>query len=433
MPAIAAVLALLSVPRSTAAPGRTEFLEALHDGRFDAGRRLLTATPGAGAEQLFFEAFVTYWRLVFDDTDEQLQSTLDGELAAALAAAGDDGDALWSGSAHLLLAELRASQRRPLAAAYEAKKAKKLLESASLEGDAAADALFGLGTYNYVADAVPSYVKGLRALLFLPKGDRALGLSELEQAAAGSAHFRLEARTLLVTVYASKHERLYERAIDERNRLVAEFPDAIASLYASARLDLSLGRNASALSALERAERRARELDGVDPVVLRSLDLLRARAELAAFRPDRALAVALGAVASGAGLTPSIRSELEDVRAAASRDAAGVSWPRDDGGAPDFGAAAAHSDRPILALLAGDVELRAGRAQAALDWLKRADDAALSPGLQAGRAFREGQAQDLLGERELALAAYRRAASIPGFSARDGAAYYQQSPYGSTP
>ena len=34
--------------------------------------------------------------------------------------------ALFAGSSHLLLAELRASQRRPIAAAFEAKKAKRL-------------------------------------------------------------------------------------------------------------------------------------------------------------------------------------------------------------------------------------------------------------------------------------------------------------------
>jgi hypothetical protein len=57
-----------------------------------------------------------------------------------------------------------------LAAAYEAKKAKRLLESASKAGANTADALFGLGTYNYLADTVPSYVKGLRRSSSCRKG-----------------------------------------------------------------------------------------------------------------------------------------------------------------------------------------------------------------------------------------------------------------------
>jgi tetratricopeptide (TPR) repeat protein len=440
MAACAALLALAGPPTAAAERDRSEFLALLHDGRFDAARRAASRPGSAGRpDDAFFNAFTTYWRLVFDDANDGLKATLDTELDAAVAAAeraagGPDADdrALWGGSSHLLIAELRASERRPLAAAFEAKKAKRLLESAAAGGP---DALFGLGTYNYVADIVPSYVKGLRALLFLPKGDRTLGLTQLATAAATSRSFALEARLFLVTIYSSKHERLYGRAIEERNSLVAAFPDAIASSYASARLDLGLGRNDASLAQLRAAEERAVSLGDVDPVVLRSLELLRARAELASLRPDLAAATSARALATGLGLGPSIQKQLGDVHAAASREAEGIAWPpipiREAGqDAAVFAALAeAHPDHPILALLAGDAHLRAGSAETAIDWFDRASASGLPSDLEGSYEFRRGQAEDLLGRRTQAVESYRRAASTPGFVARDGASYHQDSPY----
>jgi len=434
--AFALAMACLGSLPASAAPDPAAVLAFLHDGRFEAAREALRRDGGARTPaELFLEAFTTYWLLVFDDENDALRTTLDGQLAAAIAAAESVRDparasdaSLWGGSSHLLVAELRASQRRPLAAAFEAKKAKRLLESSSIAGEDATDARFGLGTYNYVADTVPSYVKGLRALLFLPKGNRALGLRQLEETAAGSRYFALEARTLLITIYANKHERLYGRALDERDHLLSAFPDTVASAYASARLDISLGRNDAALAQLARALARARSLGDVDPVVLRCIDLLKAKAELAAFRPDLASATTAGALASGAGLSPAIRADLDGLHTAAKQLAEGITWPQ---GTADFAALAAERpDRPLLALLAGDAGLKSGRAQESLDWFARATAAGLPTAWQAGCAFRQGQAYDLLGQRPRALELYKQASVAPGFVAKDGAFYYQQSPFG---
>ncbi|HZN55646.1 MAG TPA: hypothetical protein VFB67_10040 [Candidatus Polarisedimenticolaceae bacterium] len=435
-------LALLLAPTGPA-HGRSEadraaYLALLHDGRFDAAQAALDARPGAvGAEELFFDAFTTYWRLIFDDENPELQALLESQLESAIAAAesgsaqgGSAHAALWGGTSHLLLAQLRASQRHPLGAAFEAKKAKRMLEVASREGADTSDALFGLGTYNYMADTVPSYVKGLRALLFLPKGNRELGLSQIREAAEKSRTFGLEARILLVTVYANKHERLYDQAIAERDRMAREAPPSIATIYAGARLDLSLGRNDASLARLARAEERAGTLGDVDPVVLRSIDLLRARAEYALLRPDLAAVTAERALAAGRGLGPVIKHDLEEIRASSKRESQGIEWSRihevDQ-------LARAHPDRPLLALLAGDAALRAGRAEEAVDWLAKASSSRLPPALDAACKLRQGQASDLLGRRPEALALYKSAAQTPGFSAKDAALYYQRAPYrGST-
>ena len=448
MRAFAIVLALAGATSVLASQDRSEILALMHDGRFDAARELLRYRANASPPEIaFFVAFTTYWQLIFDDANPALKATLETELTASMEAAerAMDGEnpgdaALWGGSSHLLLAELRASQRRPLAAAFEAKRARKLLESDTLSAPAALDALFGLGTYNYVADTVPSYVKGLRALLFLPKGNRSKGLEQLENAAVGSRSFAVEARILLMTIYSNKHERLYGRSLDERDLLLRSSPDAIAAAYASARLDLALGRFEAALASLARAEARERQLGDVDPVVLRSMELLRAQAELAMLRPDLAHATAERALATGLGLGPSIRDDLVEVNQAAESEAAGIDWsPVGEARSPDQDAAAfallatAHPEHPIFALLAGDARLRGGHAEEALTWFARVDLASLPPDLQASCRFRQACANDLLGRRSQAIELYGRVAAISGFVAKDGAFFHQVSPYSGAP
>ena len=438
----AAALLLVGSARGATANGsdRADYLERLHDGRFAAAEATAPAS-GTSAEQLFFASFITYWKLVFDDENTKLQVVLENQLDATAEAASRKEDdpriALWGGNSHLLLAQLRAWQRRPLSAAFEAKRAKKLLEAAVQSGASAADASFGLGTYNYMADMVPSTVKGLRAILGLPKGDRAKGLEQLELAAASSGAFAVEARILLLTIYANRHERLYDKAIAERDRLLQQAPNAIASLYASARLDLALGRNEPALAALARAEARARELGDVDPVVLRCIDLLRARGEFASLRPDLAAATARAAIASGRGLSLTLTEDFKQIAAASDKLMHDIDWAAvpTQGGAAEkaqrLSALAGDSpDRPFLALLAGDASLRAGQPEDASRWLEKASSTTLlPPALRAGCQLRQGQAADLLGQRARALDFYKRAAQAPGFSAKDAAHYYLKTPY----
>lgn len=442
------VLLLAASTLARAESDRSAFLAMLHDGRFGVAQESLRRDVRArGPESLFFDAFTTYWRLVFDEDNPSLRAHLEEQLDSAVRAAekaaksgGATDAALWGGSSHLLLAELRADQRRPLAAAFEAKKAKRLLESTTLAGAAGSDAKFGLGTYNYVAAVVPSYVKGLRALLFLPKGNRDKGLRQLEEAAEDSRFFSQEARILLITIYTNKHERLYARAIDQRDRLLRTTPASISAFYASALLDLSLGRNEEAMARLAEATARADTFGDVDPIVLRCIDLLRAKAELAALRPDLSLITAERSLASGEGLAEKIRAELTAIHQTASRQAEGVPWPvvaaaatHEQEAAELRTLAAAHPERPLLSLLAGDRELRAGRAHEALTWLSRAETSGLPQELAAACGLRSGQAADLLGERARALALYTSVAATTGFVARNAAYYFQQVPYGASP
>ena len=114
-------------PAAGRAEARSAIVRFVHDGRFDeADGRLSESGPlPTGPDRDFLRALVVYWRLLYDESNPELRSEFESRLNAALASAGarldvTPGDAealLWSGTARLFIAELRASNRRPFAAA----------------------------------------------------------------------------------------------------------------------------------------------------------------------------------------------------------------------------------------------------------------------------------------------------------------------------
>ena len=145
-------------------PGFREGLTLLHDGRFDEAEAFFARAGGRPDATAFFRAFTTYWRLLYDPDNPGLEADLERRLLdsaargeEALARNTSDAEAtLFAGSSRLLLAELRASQKKVFAAGSEAKKAKRLLETGAKADSVATDASFGLGTYNYMADRLPA-------------------------------------------------------------------------------------------------------------------------------------------------------------------------------------------------------------------------------------------------------------------------------------
>jgi tetratricopeptide (TPR) repeat protein len=85
------------------------------------------------------------------------------------------------------------------------------------------DAYFALGLYNYYVDIAPNFVKVLRVLLFLPSGNRAEGLKQLERAGRDGSFFAPLAERALADIYGSLEGRLAE-AITIDERLVQRFP-----------------------------------------------------------------------------------------------------------------------------------------------------------------------------------------------------------------
>jgi hypothetical protein len=110
-----------------------------------------------------------------------------------------------------------------LGAARDGKKVKDALERA-LQLDATLyDAYFGIGLYHYYADVAPAVAKMLRWLMFLPGGDRALGLREMLQARDKGELLRGEADFQLEIVYLW-YEHKTADALNLLTRLDARYP-----------------------------------------------------------------------------------------------------------------------------------------------------------------------------------------------------------------
>jgi tetratricopeptide (TPR) repeat protein len=431
---------------------RLRALSDVYDGRFDRARSILAgpASDPGDPRTPFFLAYVDYWALIYDPDDRLLRERFEANLLRTLDLAdglppdraADAGT--WVGTAHLLLAQLRAWERRSVAAAFEAGRSKRTLERVARADPDLADPLFALGTYNYMADRVSTFVKGLRALLFLPGGDERLGLRQLERAASESTHFRLDARLLLVTVYSHRKERRYDDALREMTRALRDAGDTVAVRYAAARLDLTLARPERAFEHLAVAEDLARRDPEADRSVRAALSLLGARAEFAILRPDLAAERLAALLAEGEALPRSTRedaatllSEAKDVLAspAWSRVREAITGPASE--SPSFPVGSAvrlaerHPSDPAAALVAGRALLAASAPQEAWVWLERAEASAADlPASWVGPCrLLAARALDLQGRREEALVLYRKAAESAPFTGREAAHHGQAAPF----
>jgi tetratricopeptide (TPR) repeat protein len=460
---------------------RRTVLELLHDGRFDKADRLLSRAArrdGEQAEEAFFRAFVTYWRLLYDPDNETLRDRfarrLDRtiELAKAESKRQESWEgALWSGSAHLLRAQLRAMRKKVFKAGFDAKKAHRDLKRAAELGREHAESDFGLGTYQYYASRVPGIVKFLRGLLTIPGGNREEGLQRLRRAARESLIFSLEARIVLANIYARDDERLYDLALAETEAAGRQFPETLAVLDGSGRIFLSLYRAEQALDRLERALARGETQAGTSPSVLANLRFYTAAAESARFRPDRALEVlrpllespdavprdmrspahelAAGAISlqteppswvtgleepvTAPGINARERQRLRDAAAALELARPALELARrslhDEAARTLAGLAATHPDSAALQLVAARSLILAGHADDALPLAVRAVDSDDLPRRWAGTAsLLAGIASDLSGRREPAVRWYTRAAGAGSFDGRDAARLYQIRP-----
>ena len=96
---------------------------------------------------------------------------------------------------------LRGHRGQYLAAARDGKRIHDSLQQAIKLDPSLGDAYFGLGLYHYYAAIAPRVARILSALMFLPGGDRAGGLREMEQTRTKGMLLRGEADYQLHLIY----------------------------------------------------------------------------------------------------------------------------------------------------------------------------------------------------------------------------------------
>jgi tetratricopeptide (TPR) repeat protein len=203
------------------------------DARFDeAARQLKTACPPAPLPACdVLGAVNDYWRLLLNPEDTRGDAALLGRINAAIASAEawvarepKRAEAwFYLGGAYGTRVLLRGERGQYLSAARDGKRIHDSLQLAIKMDPSIGDAYFGLGLYHYYAAIAPRAARIISMLMFLPGGDRAGGLREMEQTRSRGMLLRGEADYQLHLVYLW-YEHQYPTALRLAEGLRARYP-----------------------------------------------------------------------------------------------------------------------------------------------------------------------------------------------------------------
>ena len=301
-------------------------LELLHQGLYGAATQsflaLARAAPDDPQPQLLI-AFAIWWRLLLEGDDaEHLHGRFDTAIERVLQLAdrrleadADDVRAMTlAGSAYILRSHIQAQRKKYYRAARSARRGKRLLKRALKADPSQIDARFTLGAYNYYADKVPTIVKGLRFILFLPGGDAERGLDDLRTVARSEGLFRTDARLLLAIIEGSGEERCYGAALEQLRGALKENDGSPLIHALIGEVYMRLGYYGRARAAFERAYAAAAGNSSDRVRQRRTLQIAIASALVADWRLAEADAVLENGVLELQAVPPSTVQKIAGVR-----------------------------------------------------------------------------------------------------------------------
>ncbi|MDN3669872.1 tol-pal system protein YbgF [Echinicola jeungdonensis] len=132
------------------------------------------------------------------------------------------------------------------ATAFAGKNALKYMEMSKGEEELSPELLLGDALFNYFSVWIPENYPLLRPVMALfPKGDKLLGLQQLEEVAENAFYARVEAQYFLFRLYASEEDKPYE-ALQITSYLHEKYPDNPYFHRFYARQLYAVGRGAEA-------------------------------------------------------------------------------------------------------------------------------------------------------------------------------------------
>lgn len=181
----------------------------------------------------FLMALGYWWRIEVDVTNEKY----DDIFLSYLDRANEKAERLYdqdptNKEASFFLAagygfkgRLLAERKSWTKAAWAGKNALKYMEMSRGEEEFNPELLLGDALFNYFAEWIPENYPLLRPVLALfPKGNKELGLQQLEQVASNAFYTRIEAMYFLFRLYASEEKKPYE-ALRISSYLHEKFPN----------------------------------------------------------------------------------------------------------------------------------------------------------------------------------------------------------------
>ena len=231
------LLILLAAPAAGAGLTAPDALIRSYDlilrARFEeADRQLKSACPPAPLPACdVIGAVSDYWRLLQNPDDTSRDNALLQRINIAIASteawvAREPKHAeawFYLGGAYGTRVLLRGHRGQYLTAARDGKRIHDALQLAISLDPSLDDAYFGLGLYHYYAAIAPRAARILSRLMFLPGGDRAGGLKEMEQTRTKGMLLRGEADYQLHLIYLW-YERQYETALRLIQDLLGRYP-----------------------------------------------------------------------------------------------------------------------------------------------------------------------------------------------------------------
>ena len=224
----------ISAAGLTSPEGLVKAYDLILDARFDeAERQLKSACPPAPTPACdVIGAVNDYWRLLPNPEDTTRDVALLKRINAAISSteawvAREPKRAeawFYLGGAYGTRVLLRGHRGQYLAAARDGKRIHDALQLATSLDPSIGDAYFGLGLYHYYAAIAPRAARILSALMFLPGGDRAGGLKEMEQTRSKGMLLRGEADYQLHLIYLW-YERQHTTALRLIEGLRARYPN----------------------------------------------------------------------------------------------------------------------------------------------------------------------------------------------------------------
>ena len=211
------------------------------DGARQEFERMIVANP-SGLPARF--GLLTVLNDLADDNrslEGELERRMDAFIADAEArharSATDDEALFYLANAYMVRAAYRYNHGKGMwGAARDGAKSKRLSEAYVKRHPEHGDVYLTLGTYNYFVEIVPAFIKFIRPLLFLPAGNRAEGIKQLERAYTQGSLFSFPAGFVLMEIYGTFEGRPAD-GVRIGEQLARRYPDnpqvqfSLAELY----------------------------------------------------------------------------------------------------------------------------------------------------------------------------------------------------------
>lgn len=132
--------------------------------------------------------------------------------------------AFFLSAAYAFKGRLYSERKQWTKATFAGKNALKYLEKSKGYGDLSPELLFGDGVYNYYSEWIPKEYPILKpVLIFFQKGNKKLGIQQLEKVANNAFYTRVEARYFLLQIYSMENQ--YAKAYDMAKYMWQTYPD----------------------------------------------------------------------------------------------------------------------------------------------------------------------------------------------------------------